>query len=302
MAEAQQLNVNGGGIPPVPPGAVVTERGAPPANQQVPGYVQQPNIPAFPGTVVGQQPTALSAEDLADFEAFKAFKAQQTGKPTPAVVPAPEAQSVPVSASAAMDMLAPAATSDPVLGGMLKVFESGVPGLDKARALGNALTHGDVKLIDTAYLREKGGAQAESLIEIAKGIVEHATNAAAAATQEIFTLAGGEQNWNAATAAFNKGAPDYLKQFVVSAMNSGNRSQIKAAAENVVAYAKQSGLVATPGTGFVQSGGGAPGSAQGLSKADFQKAHAALDPNARDYIERKGELMGRRQIGKQLGL
>lgn len=309
MAEAVQVAVPAGGVPPLPQGATNVSERIPDQSQQTPGYVPPTNSPAdqfvLPQTQAQKEAAAkaagISPEDLAAFEQFKAFQASQ--KAAPAATPAAATPAVVVSPVAALDVAVAASKQDPVLGSMLAVFDSAVSGgVDRNRALGNALTHGDASLIDVAYLTEKGGANAANLVQIAKGIVAHCNTMAEVAVKSIHTIAGGEANWGAATAAFNKGAPQHLKQYVATALNSGDKTQIDAAATSVVEWARASGMVATPSTGFVQTGGGAPGSAQGLSKADFQKAHAALDKTDRNYESLKGELYGRRAIGRQLGL
>lgn len=304
MAEAQQITVAPGTIPPLPAGAVSNELRLPPASQQAPGYVpvtqnqaDQYVLPLTDAQKAAQaQAAGIKPEELAAFRAFQAAQAN------PAATPAPAKPALPTNPSGALDLAVRAASHDPILGSMLGIFDGTAAGVDRGRALGNALTHGDPSLIDVAYLREVGGKDAERLVTIAQGIVQHCTAAAAQATASVFALAGGEANWDAATAAFNRSAPDHLKQFVKYSLDSGSASQVEAGAKAVVEFAKSSGLVATPGTGFIASGGGAPGSAQGLSKDAFQAAHAALDKNSRTYEREKGELYGRRQIGKQMGL
>ncbi len=298
MAEAVQIAVAPGSIPPLPPGAVSNEGRIPPATHQQPGYVANTVNPAdaFLQPAAAPTPPGMSAAELAEFAEFKAFKAAQAAAPV-----APPAQA-PVSATAALDLAVSASRHDPILESMLGIFDGAAQGLDRNRAIGNALTRGDATLVDTAYLREVGGANAERLITLAQGIVTHCNESTNRAAASVYNIAGGEANWAAATAAFNRGAPDHLKQFVQHALNSGSHSQIEAGAKSVVEFAKSSGLVSVPGSGHVQPSAGAPGSAQGLSKEDFQAAHAALDKNDRQYERRKGELYGHRQIGKQLGL
>lgn len=297
MAEAQQIAVPGGTVPPLPAGATSNENRTPPATQQTPGYVQTPQNQADQ-FVLPKTPTVPSDIDPKELEEFRKFKAAQAA----AVNPPADRPTVPVSATGGLDLAVRAASHDPILGSMLGIFDGTAAGVDRGRALGNALTHGDPSLIDVAYLREVGGKDAERLVTIAQGIVQHCTAAAAKATETVFALAGGEAHWEAATAAFNRSAPDHLKQFVKYSLDSGSASQVEAGAKAVVEFAKSSGFVATPGTGFIASGGGAPGSAQGLSKEAFQAAHAALDKNSRTYERDKGELYGRRQIGKQMGI
>lgn len=297
MADAIQVAVAPGTIPPLPPGATSNENRIPPASQQVPGYVANPTSQVEHLVHPPATPAGIPAAELAEYEAFKAFKAAQAAAPTATPAPA-----VPTNPSAALDLAVSAARHDPILDSMLGIFDGAASGIDRGRALGNALTHGDVSLIDAAYLREIGGANAERLLTLAKGIVTHCAEASAQATSAVYTLAGGQAQWDAAAAAFNRGAPDHLKQFVAHALNSGSRAQIEAGAKSVVEFAKNSGLVPVPSQGHVSAAGGAPGSAQGMSKEDFQKAHAALDPNDRQYERLKGELFGRRAIGKQMGL
>lgn len=306
MAEAVQIAVPQGGVPPTPAGAIVTER-LPSPQAQTPGYVANPQNAAdqfaIPQTdaqkAAAAKAAGISPEDYQAFLEFKAFKEKQ-GKPP--ATPEPTKPEVPVSPVAALDLAVTAARHDPMLDSMLGIFDTAAKGIDRSRALGNALTHADPNLIDKAYLREVGGENGERLIQIAQGIVNHCNAMADAAQASVFKIAGGEAQWGASAAAFSKGAPDHLKQYVASALNSGSKSQIDAAAQTVVEWAKSSGLVPTAGSGFVDTGAGAPGSAQGLSKAEFQKAHAALDKNDRNYERLKGELYGRRAIGKQLGL
>lgn len=309
MAEATQIAVPAGGVPPIPAGATNVSERVPAASQQAPGYVPSPQNQADQYVLplseaqkaAAAQAAGISPADLADFLAFKAAKAAGTAPVAQAAL-TQEQRAVPQNPNASLDLAVRAASHDPILGSMLGIFDGTAAGVDRGRALGNALTHGDASLIDVAYLREVGGKDGERLVTLAQGIVAHCTAAAQAATDSVFALAGGQANWEASTAAFNKGAPDHLKQFVKYSLDSGSASQIKAGAEAVVAFAKSSGLVATPGTGFIASGGGAPGSAQGLSKEAFQAAHAALDKNSRTYERDKGELYGRRQIGKQMGI
>lgn len=307
MADAIQIAVPAGGVPPLPSGATnvaARDLAAPPASQQVPGYVpitqNQADQYVIPPTDAQKAAAALAAGiDPAELAAFRAFQASKAANP--AVVP-PTQTATPTSPTGALDLAVRAASHDPILGSMLGIFDGAGAGIDRGRALGNALTHGNPALIDVAYLREVGGKDAERLVTLAQGIVQHCTASAARATETVYSLAGGEANWDAATAAFNRSAPDHLKQFVKYSLDSGAASQIEAGAKAVVEFAKSTGLVPTPGTGFVATGGGAPGSAQGLTKEAFQAAHAALDKNSRTYEREKGELYGRRQIGKQMGI
>lgn len=311
MVQVITVPTNGGGVPPIPTGATnVSQRGGggegadqrqfvAPAAGGLPAD-QLLNL-ATQGQPAPQAPAGADPE-YAAFLAWKASQGAPAVQPAPVAPVAPAAPVVRVSPTAALDTTVTAAKADPVLNSMLTLLDRSVQNLDRNRAIGNALTYGDPTLVDVAYLREIGGANADSLIEVSKAVVQHATASADAAAQAVYAKAGSESDWNAASAAFNKGAPAHLKQFVAYSMNSGDRSQIDAAASTVVEFARASGLVPVVPTGHVNSGGGAPGTSQALSKAQFQQEHAKLDRNARGYEEARGELMGRRQLGIQMGL
>lgn len=315
MAEAIQVPIGIGGIPQAGPGAVVTERGTGPAQpipalpssqNQAPGYVPNLSQPADHALGIAQPtqaPAGLDAATAAQFAQFQAFLASQGKAPAPTpAAPAASKPQVLMQPTAALELAVNAAAADPVLGSMLGIFDSSGKSVDRQRAFGNALVHGDTNLIDVAYLREVAGADGDRLATLAKGIVTHCNEQASQATQDVYTLSGGEANWDASSAAFNKGAPAYLKQVVGQLIDSGDRVKIKAGAEMVVKFAQESGYVAIAPTGQVQAGGGAPGSGLGLGKEEFQKLHNALDKNDRNYNTLRNELIGRRGIGKSLGM
>ncbi|APU03180.1 head scaffolding protein [Ralstonia phage phiAp1] len=286
-----------GGNPPGQPGGLPA---VPPSGAQTPGFT--PAAPAAP---------AAPADDAALFEQFKAWKAAQDGKTTPAAEPekpvAPPAKVEPpasatLGASESLQALTSAAASDPYLMSTMKLFELAAPDVDMTRAIGNALDHGDLTRIDRAYLKEKGGDKADHLIATAEGLVKHVTDTIATVTKSVYDQAGGEQAWSQAVAAFNKHAPGYAKQFVAAAMNSGDKAKIQQATADVLKFVKDNGHVVVEPQGHVRGNGGSVGEATGLSKQQYIEARAKLDRNARDYNDRARELDARRQIGKNQGL
>ena len=189
---------------------------------------------------------------------------------------------------------------DPLLRSMAVAIRSGAPAdLDMNRVLARALERGDATLIDRAYLVEKCGKDAAHRIQIAEGIVEAVNRKSSETAKAVYAAAGGQEQWNACTAAFNKAAPAALRTVVIQMMNSGNSDQVGAASQLVVEFAK--------GQGFVPNSAGRTdltshvGAQQALSKGEFQAELRKLDPNARDYQEQRGSLFQRRELGKKLG-
>lgn len=296
MAEAVHMGAGGFAVPPIPDGAQVHERSGnspPPAAAQVPGFVAPPApAPAAPaGTFTAEQVQAMIADALKQAQ-------PQAAAPAPSAAPAALAPAAAINTPAELT-----AATDPVLSSMTAIFTSTVTGLDISRALGNALTHGDPNLIDVAYIREKGGAQADHLLTLAKGIIGRVEAQAQEGVRAVHAAAGGEAQWNASVGVFNTSAPAHQKLVVRQMLDSGNPEMVQAAAQTVVEFAKNSGMVPVA-PGLVQAGAAALGSAQGLSKADFQRELLALKGRANQpgYEQARAELYQRRSLGKQLGM
>lgn len=189
---------------------------------------------------------------------------------------------------------------DPALRSMASVMLSLGKGIDMDRVFGKALEHGDASLLDLAYLREKGGANAEQLSTLAQSIVTTMNAQVESQTKAIYDMAGGEKQWQESTTAFNSKAPDALRTVVKQMLDSGVSAQVKAAAQLVVEFAKGNGLVTNqqPDLSF---GGAAPAGGQGLSKVEFQTELNKLDQYARDYPQKRDDLFARRALGKSLG-
>lgn len=276
MAEA--IAVSGLNIPPVPAGAEVrTREGVPPQNV-LPDYASQlpapaPAAPAAPAASVAADPTLTAL--------LAALSAQ--GAPAPAAVAAPVQE-------------IPAGNGDPVLTSLTSILSSS--GLDVQRAIGNALAHGEVSLIDERYIREAGGANAQHLLNVAKGLIDHSVRESDAAASAVYAAAGGQANWHAALGSFEAAAPAHLKTVIKSLFDSGNKSSIDAATKTVLEFAKASGGLVQP-AGLVTTGAGLAAD-QALDKAGFQAALQKLDPRSSSYEQDRGALFQRRHAGKQL--
>lgn len=189
---------------------------------------------------------------------------------------------------------------DPIIKSMATVMQTVGKGIDLDRAIGKAIEDGRTDLIDIAYLREKGGANAQDLITIATGLVNAVAAKSAAVSSEVHTLAGGQANWDAGVAVFNQAAPQELRMVVAQMLDSGKEQLVKAGAKMVVEFSKNSGKLPSINP-LLQSGASAPAAAQALDKVSFQTELRKLDPNSRDFSAQREQLFARRQLGRQLG-
>lgn len=312
---ATNVPTNGFITPPAgapPAAAPVAPGGVPPAGPPPRGFNS-----AEPQQYVGQQPGFIPQVPVApaaapaapaaqpDLGSIAAILQQALGQAAPALPAAPAAPVVeavrpawmPVSANA-FDV---ATIKDPIIRSMATVMQSVGKDLDLDRILGRALTHGDKGLIDYAYIQEKGGANAASLVEIAKGIVDSVTAKSEAVTKAVYDAVGGEQNWSASVAAFNKGAPQELRLTVTQMLNSTEDNMITAGAKIVAEYGRASGLLPKIGAPNLNSASaGIQGT--GLTRTGFQEELRKLNPNQRDYAEARQALFTRRSLGKAAGL
>lgn len=290
--------------------------GAPGGDGGIPAVV--PAAQQRPGFVPEQAPAGgLTAAEITAFRAWQAAQAAPAaGTPAAAATPAAKPGEKPgipgvainalggngMGAEAVMDAVKNAAAHDPVISTTFEMFGLVAPDLNLSRAVGNAIDRGDPSLIDRAYLREAGGDKAERLIKMAEGMVDHVNDKIEGVVTGIYTAAGGEAKWEAATAAFNTTAPAYLKAYVKDALNSADPTKIKSGSQAVLDFVKSQGSLPTDPTGHVRAGGGTPDASLGLSKAGYQEARLKLNKFDRGYNDAARELDARRQIGKKLGL
>lgn len=302
---AEHVQTSGFNIPQPPPGA---------ANSAPPAVAPPPTQHAIglPGHTPGHVPPSLDVQlasdpRYADYVAWKKEQEAQGAKPAveadPNAKPEEDQGNAPITDPAALlELVDNASQSDPVLAAQLSMLTRAAPKLDLQRAIGNALIYSDSKLVDIAYIKEIAGDASGDITVLAKSLVEYSLDAANKAVENVYSAAGGEKQWAAASAAFNKSAPQHLKVVVSNLMNSGDAANINAAAKTVVDFAKASGSVPNVSGNLVQTGAAAPAAAQALGKAAFQTELYKLDPNSSDYNARRNDLFARRQLGKQLNL
>lgn len=286
MPEAIAINAQNG-VPPLPAGGTQGQ-GTHNHGSPQPAYV--PPAPTFPSNPV---PTAPAQGGFTEEQVQARINAALAERNQPAP-PAPVSAPLHIGNDS---------TDDPVLDSMAGLFNSAaaIGGVDIERSIGKAVAAGNVDLIDEAYIREKGGANAAHLLQIAKSMVQHISTVSTAATNAAHAAAGGKQQWDVVTAVFNNTAPAHLKAVVNKMLESGSVASVEAAAKMVVEQARSTGQVpVTPGLLSPSQGGNGSGSA--LDKASFQAAHAKLDRNSPTYARDRGDLFNRRQMGKQIGL
>jgi len=265
----------------------------PPANEQTPGFV----VPPAGTPVAGTPPAAPTAAQPDMASAIAALTAAlQTNS-----APAPEAQATTPPATGSLNTYDVSSIDDPILKSMATVMQTVGKGIDMDRALGKAIENGRIDLIDSAYLREAGGANAEELITIAKGIVQAVEAKGQQVTKDSHALAGGEPLWNASLAAFNTKAPQGLRIVIAQMLDSNQDNLVKAGTKMIVEFGKTSGTVPTANP-LLQSGASAMPQAQALDKVGFQEELRKLNPQARDFEQRRGELFSRRDLGRKLGM
>lgn len=230
---------------------------------------------------------------------------EPTPTPAPAVeVPAP-APLVPVEVpkeapqvaeqSATVTAMVGELSKDPNLSAAVAYLDGACTDgkVDTARAFGTAAEEGDARFIDRAYLRDVLGDKADAVIKTAEGVLAY-TNAYAAQTVEsVHKLAGNEQQWDAAMALFNTKASPEQRALMGELFDSGIRSKVEHAAQQVIQFAVQAG-------GAVQHNApalGQPASQQGLSKDEYIKAISVRNLPDAEYTR----LRSLRELGRSQG-
>jgi hypothetical protein len=213
--------------------------------------------------------------------------------------PQPQAQPV-VQPTGGLNDIKAADIADPQVRALGELLVASAPGLNIDTLMGLAIAEGDPSKIDIGYLAKNFGDKAQALHNIATQIVKTVAAQATALVQNIHTSAGGEANWKAAVAAFNKNAPAHVRQAAGVLLNSKDNAQVLNGAKLVMEFAQQGGFVAVQGQQVVGQGGIA--AEQGITKQVFQQRLNALNKQAPDYLEQWNSLFYQRQVGKNRGI
>lgn len=260
---------------------------------------QQPQVPASqvpPAPAQNPNPMLTTMQPPAAPGVPPAPAVAPPAAPVPPVVPEPpKAEAAPGTVTD----LAGALGSDPAIAPGIAYLEAAATqaGLDVTRAFGNAADELDARFIDRAYLVEKvGQAQADQMIKVAESSIVYAKAVQEQLYTEVRATAGGDEGWNQAITAFNKHADAGTKKALGAMFDSMNKEQMMYAAQQVVAFAKQTGGVIIPG----QQPLGSPSAAQGMTMEQYRTAIAALPRNATDA--QYAELRAQRKAGQSAGL
>lgn len=317
MSEAQPVPVQGFAVPPAPAGTAQHSREVPTPNPAPAGVPSIPAIATGPSAAPQAQPQK-PANTHADFLATQpvtpaldprltALLQQEAARKDPLAnqevqkpdITKPEDRR-PEGGLNDIDL---GSLDDPQLKALGELLIASAPSLDIERALGKAIEYMDPNLIDHRYIQEATGDKAKALSTLAEQIVNTAKVQGEATVNAIYQGAGGQENWNAAVALFNKQAPLHMRQVAAELLDSKNFGKIKSGAQFVLEYAnQQGGLTQQP---QYQNANAARGdAAQALNKAQFQQELQKLVPEHQNpnWLAQRSELYRRRELGKQLGL
>ena len=200
MPEIENVAIPPATAPQVPEASVAPAYGQPiPASPNpVPPTVLDPRKPALLQNPQAQQPQQPQDALVQALQAF--LQLQQGATPsqpaTEAVKPATQA-SEPIE-----DAIPVQEIKDPVVQGLVQVLQT-FGDIDVSRVITKAIQYNDPALIDTAYLKSVAGDKAEQAEKIARTLVQTISNKAAEVEQQVFALAGGEAQWDAAVTALS---------------------------------------------------------------------------------------------------
>lgn len=309
MAEAVAVPTAGFAVPPAAPGTTQHSRisGAAPAPRPAP---VAPVVPT--GTTTEQVPTAgqrpqlpsANPEEVSETtNEVQAYLKSAIEQAKNATTEKPIDTSPPEHTPTTLRDIDVAQIESPQVRELGKLLLTALPGADIDVVFGKAFEYGDPALINAEYIKARGGDSSAQLIEMAKQIVRTATAEIEASVNSVYRAAGGEDQWQAAVAAFNKNAPKHLKTVAVKLLDSPNRTEIQEGAKFVIEFARQGGFVTEPGE-RVNAQGGANLGERGLSAADYKEAIRSLKPsysNPNRNAE-EAELYRLRVLGKSRGL
>lgn len=259
-----------------------------------------PNHSASPDV---QNSNATTDPNLAaELQSIKEMLAlQKAGGDTPSE---PETEQQPDRPTGGLNDISPDDIGDPNVKRIVQLVDTHYPHLDRQRVMGKALEFGDPDFIDTNYLRDQLGDQADILIPFLEEIVETTQQSYESLVQDIYKEVGGAERWQGIAKVFTQSAPESIRSVAKQLIDSQDMDQIEQGIRLILDYSEQSGIAPKPprliqGQGFTQGGG------QGLSAEDFKAELAKIgsrNSNPRNYDKMVTELRQRRALGIELGL
>lgn len=267
-------------VPSEVPATIVVENVDGP---KIPGpgaNVKAPNMQGVPEVAVAPAPATLDIEALSKL-------LNKSEAPTPA--------------SAQTEL---AETGNPAIDAGIAMLKqvSKLNDSDMVRAIGKAIEYGDANLIDKAFIQERFGEHAAYAEMLAKAYLEDQVGQVQKAVNSAYEMAGGKEQWDAATQVFNAKAPEHIRKAARALADSGD---IAGAAKFVIETCQSLGVMATINPKFQ----GAPGSAGALSAKAFSEEYSKLRKEvgnrslqSQAFAGRYQDLLDRRAAGKRAGL
>lgn len=276
-----------------------------PAPVAAPEPVPAPAAPVAPAVEQGTNPAPAPAPAPAAVNPMLSHVSQnpasepapaQPAQPEPVKVPEVPQPEQPAAAVTSITELAGQFAQDsqlaPVVSYLDAVFKDN--GLDIQRALGQAADELDERFIDKAYLREKLGDKAETIIKTAEDSIKYVAAHAQESLKQVYATAGGEEAFRQAAAVYNTKADPTEKALIAEMLDSGDRNKMLYAAKKITELAVQAGGIVR----HVNLPQGVPGATQGLSREQYLAEISKRNVSP----ERYDELRALRALGKQQGL
>lgn len=266
---------------------------APAPIDQGPAVAPAPAPAAPQAPVVPQEPPINPMLSHVSQQPAPAVPQQQPA--APAVEPqAPQAPAAPAEYSSVTELAGEFARDSqlaPAVSYLDAVFKDN--GLDINRALGQAAQEGDARFIDRAYLKEKLGDKADTIIRVAEDSITYVAAYNAESLNQVYATAGSEDGFRQAVDVFNKTADKTERAMLADLLNSGVRDKMLYAAKKIAEYGVKAGVVIKHQALPL----GNPSAAQGLSRAEYIKAISEKNVTP----ERYDELRQLRELGRQQG-
>lgn len=216
---------------------------------------------------------------------------QQWQQPAPQVqapvVPVPTPPVAPVLQPQAQPQVVPPAPVAPVDGPDLQFTDPTSQALassiqmlandskvDLMQAFGPAWEAKNPAFINMQYLQQVAPERAAVLAQQFTALVQYEDARVGQVVNQVHTMAGGAEQWQAAVTVFKQTAPAEVQAVLASMVDSGNPAQVQYAVQQILQTARQSGSVPFVQQPFLQ-GNQATG-AGAMTKEAFAKAEQAL--------------------------
>lgn len=146
--------------------------------------------------------------------------------------------------------------------------------VDLLQAFGPAWEAKNPAFINMQYLQQVAPERAAVLAQQFTALVQYEDARVGQVVNQVHTMAGGAEQWQAAVTAFKQTAPAEVQAVLASMVDSGNPAQVQYAVQQILQTARQSGSVPFVQQPFLQ-GNQATG-AGAMTKEAFTKAEQAL--------------------------